>query len=150
MGLTGNHGSKGQQVVLYHLGRTGSDGEKSAYLDPRAKPAEVAGAKAVYEHVRVVRAMREAQEGKRVEVEYKGVRQDLRNQQSQAIQADPLLAADGRSSSLRHMLIPDAAQRAYEGHVSFRGPVSQSRLSESASKVFIEQSTFFHGEATRF
>lgn len=134
--------------LLYYLGRAVFDGVESDYLPKEAEGGvrkEMNGGapgKGVYAYGRNVKAIREA--GDRVEIDFEHVG-DGAEEKSGTLTADFLIAADGPSSTLRHMLIPSASERVYVGYVAFRGTVPENSLSSSAADVFVERFTFYHG-----
>jgi 2-polyprenyl-6-methoxyphenol hydroxylase-like FAD-dependent oxidoreductase len=63
--------------------------------------------------------------------------------EGQTATADLILAADGASSTIRRLLLPEV-ERKYVGYVAWRGTVPESELSNTSKDAFIEKFTFFH------
>lgn len=57
--------------------------------------------------------------------------------------ADLVLAADGASSTIRKLLVPEV-ERKYVGYVAWRGTVPETELSPRAREVLIDKFTFYH------
>ena len=145
--------------LLYYLGRANFDGVKSEYLHGKDVPERNQGeGTSSYEYGRRVTGIQEV--GEKVEVAFEDTRSTVedagpdktsntRDQKGGVIEADIVIAADGPSSSLRRLLIPDSAQRTYAGYVAFRGTVAESVLSSAAAQVFVEKFTFFHAHGTQ-
>tara|TARA_R110002003_G_scaffold107_10_gene9035 strand:- start:157 stop:1422 length:1266 start_codon:yes stop_codon:yes gene_type:complete len=60
-------------------------------------------------------------------------------------EADLVIAADGPSSSIRAMYLPEI-ERKYAGYVAWRGTVPETEVSQAAKDVFVEKFPFFHTE----
>jgi len=59
------------------------------------------------------------------------------------LQADILIAADGPSSTIRSLFLPDL-QRIYTGYCALRGTVPESSVSSTTLSLFANSFTFFH------
>lgn len=57
--------------------------------------------------------------------------------------ADIVIGADGPSSTIRNILIPNV-ERNYAGYVAWRGTVPETEVSPSTLSCFAEKFTFFH------
>ena len=125
--------------LLYYLLRANFDGVKSDYCNV-PKPFEGEG-KGWYEYGHLVKNVRDA--GQQVEVEYEG-----REGSSEKTTADVVIGADGPSSSLRKLFLPEV-QRKYAGYVAWRGTVPESEATDAAQKTFVETFTFFHAPGTQ-
>ena len=62
----------------------------------------------------------------------------------ESVIGDLLIGADGPSSTIRKLLIPDIS-RAYCGYVVIRGTVPEDEATPEAKEVFVERFAFFHG-----
>ena len=62
--------------------------------------------------------------------------------------ADLVIGADGPSSTLRRILIPDV-KRNYAGYVAWRGTVPEQGASVGAKETFVDESTFYHSRGTQ-
>ena len=99
---------------------------------PEVVPSVVAG---VYRHGHAVSDVRSG-EGDRIEVEYHDFEGNKRPEA-----ADLVVGADGPSSTLRKVLMPDV-KREYAGYVAWRGTVLESEVSEAAKRAFVEKFAF--------
>lgn len=140
--------------LLYFLLRANCDGVESRYLDAEQKVGE-----------RIKKGTEEEGWGrvqyvygrKVVEVSEKGEKVEIRTENTaegegegrETLSADMVLAADGQSSTIRRLLMPDAPQRTYAGYVAFRGTVPENEVSDAATKTFVEKFCFFHGPHTQ-
>jgi 2-polyprenyl-6-methoxyphenol hydroxylase-like FAD-dependent oxidoreductase len=61
------------------------------------------------------------------------------------LKADMVIGADGPSSTVRKILMPDI-ERTYAGYVAWRGTVLESDVEEGTRDCFAEKFTFFHSE----
>jgi 2-polyprenyl-6-methoxyphenol hydroxylase-like FAD-dependent oxidoreductase len=61
------------------------------------------------------------------------------------LRADIVIGADGPSSTVRKILMPDV-ERTYAGYVAWRGTVVESEVEEKTRRCFAEKFTFFHSE----
>lgn len=62
-----------------------------------------------------------------------------------SLKADMVIGADGPSSTVRKILMPDIG-RTYAGYVAWRGTVLESDVEEGTRECFAEKFTFFHSE----
>lgn len=126
--------------LLYYLLRANFDGVESKYCDVPEK-AEGEG-KAEYRYGCTVTGLKDIG-SKGVEVEYHDT-----DGKTSAIIADLVIGADGPSSTVRKILLPDV-QRQYAGYVAWRGTVPECSASASAQAAFVEKFTFFHARGTQ-
>ena len=121
--------------LLYYLLRAIFDGVKSPYCDvPSALPGD---GTASYEYGHTVKNIRDCEDGK-VEVDF--VDKDGNNSTEVV---DQVIAADGASSTLRKILLPEV-QRHYVGYVAWRGTVPENELSKETYDTLVEKGTYFH------
>ena len=125
--------------LLYYLLRANFDGVKSGYCKV-PEPVEGEG-QGIYEYGHLVKDVRDA--GDKVEVEYEGREGNL-----EKTVADLVIGADGPSSTLRKILLPDV-KRKYAGYVAWRGTVPEQEASLAAQKAFVETFTFYHAPGTQ-
>ena len=71
------------------------------------------------------------------------------NNQEKSIQGDILLAADGASSQIRRLLVPEV-ERKYVGYVVWRGTVLESEVSQSLITTLSDCLTFYHSTGLQF
>ncbi len=123
--------------LLYHLLRWRVEGLESEYvagLEQDERP------KAVYENGCTVTDIEDAgAEGVKLTWTHKD------HGEGQTATADLVIAADGASSSIRRLLAPEVERR-YAGYVAWRGTVSETELSTTATDALSEKFTFFHQE----
>lgn len=65
-----------------------------------------------------------------------------------AIDADFVIAADGPSSTIRGILVPDV-KRTYAGYVAWRGTVLETKVSSKTLDCFKEKFVFFHSQGAQ-
>lgn len=65
-----------------------------------------------------------------------------------SLEADLVFAADGPSSTVRGLLMPEV-KRTYAGYVAWRGTVLESEVSEETLECFKEKFVFFHAKGTQ-
>jgi 2-polyprenyl-6-methoxyphenol hydroxylase-like FAD-dependent oxidoreductase len=119
--------------LLYHLLRWRVEGLQSEYVDGLADDDRP---KASYENGCTVTALEEA--GEKMKLFW--TQKDLGEQ---SCEADLVIAADGGSSTIRRLLMPDV-ERKYAGYVAWRGTVPETQLSDEARDVFVEKFPFYH------
>ena len=125
--------------LLYYLLRANFDGVESEYCKvPEPIKGEGQG---MYEYGHLVKHIRDT--GQKVEVEY-----ECREGKVEKTTADMVIGADGPSSTLRSILLPDV-QRKYAGYVAWRGTVPENEASIAAQKAFVETFTFYHAPGTQ-
>ncbi|KAK3703339.1 hypothetical protein LTR37_014551 [Vermiconidia calcicola] len=126
--------------LLYHLLRWRVEGMQSEYVEGLEDDDLP---KAEYENGCSVTKVEDAGTG--------GVRvtwTQTETGESQTAVADLLIAADGGSSTIRRLLLPEV-ERKYAGYVAWRGTVPEMELSGAAKEVFIEKFTFFHSSGNQ-
>ncbi|KAF2828110.1 FAD/NAD(P)-binding domain-containing protein [Ophiobolus disseminans] len=145
---------KAQQMtswdLLYHLLRANYDGVKSEY-GKMPNTAEDSQGSVSYEYGCTVA-------GVRAPGTLPSSALDMSNPLKLAIKhhtghtttadADLVIAADGPSSSIRKLYLPDI-ERTYAGYVAWRGTVPEDQVSEAAQDVFVEKFPFYHSEHTQ-
>lgn len=121
--------------LLYFTLRACFDGVKSSYC---TVPTPVEGeGQGTYEYSRKVTAVKDL--GNEVEVSFEKEGKEGRER------ADLVVAADGPSSTVRRLLLPEV-ERKYVGYVAWRGTVPESEASELLKQTFTDCFTFFHAE----
>lgn len=121
--------------LLYHLLRWRVEGLQSSYVEGLGAND---GPKAMYENGCTVKDIENLPNGVKVIWTHKD-----KGEQSEIV--DMVIGADGASSTVRRMLIPQV-ERKYAGYVAWRGTVPETELSAEAREVFTEKFTFFHAE----
>ncbi|KUJ06553.1 FAD/NAD(P)-binding domain-containing protein [Mollisia scopiformis] len=134
-----NQDHRGQRMVswdlLYFCLRACFDGVKSGYCEvPERQDGE---GKAEYVYGRKVINVKDL--GQQVEVEY-----EEKDGGSGKESSEMVIAADGPSSAVRRLLLPEV-ERQYVGYVAWRGTVVESEASELLKETFVDKFTFFHG-----
>ena len=119
--------------LLYHILRANFDGLESAYVEVPAKSPEEGDATYDYGY-HVTRVAYE--EGKLMLgfVDKDG--------NEGVTGADFVIAADGPSSTVRELLLPEVHRR-YAGYVAWRGTVPENDVSMDAKGMFVEKFTFY-------
>lgn len=121
--------------LLYNILRANFDAVQTGYCNvPELKDGEGSG---VYDYGHTVKALGNL-EGGRLELHY----QDADGNESKQ-NADLIIGADGSSSTLRGILLPEV-RRTYAGYVAWRGTVPESDASEEARAAFVEKFAFYH------
>ncbi|KAL5348507.1 hypothetical protein ACLOAV_005923 [Pseudogymnoascus australis] len=124
--------------VCYHIMRANFDGIKSGYCDQVPEPLPTDG-KAVHLHDHKVTSFNEEGNGVRVYFE-KG------DGSKGSLFADLLVGADGASSTIREILVPEV-KRTYVGYIALRGTVLETEATDAAREAFQEKSALFHAPA---
>ncbi|KAK5163479.1 uncharacterized protein LTR77_010661 [Saxophila tyrrhenica] len=126
--------------LLYHLLRWRVEGLESEYVEGLERDERP---KADYENGCIVTNVEDAgSEGVKLTWTHKD------RGEGQTATADLVVAADGASSSIRRMLMPEV-ERKYAGYVAWRGTVPETELSDAAKDAFVEKFTFFHQTGTQ-
>lgn len=122
--------------LLYFVMRACFDGLESDYCEvPRSNAGD---GNASYEYSRKVTNVSN-KEAEKLEVEF----EDEDGKKGAEI-ADMVLAADGPSSSIRRLLLPEV-ERKYVGYVAWRGTLLESEANQELKDTFMDHFTFFHG-----
>lgn len=124
--------------LLYHLLRWRVEGLETEYISDQA--SSNSGPKASYENGCTLSGIKDLGGEGGVQVTWQHTESG-----EQKATADLVIAADGGSSKVRELLLPEI-KRTYAGYVAWRGTVPETQLSPSAREAFIEKFTFFHGE----
>lgn len=118
--------------LLYYLLRANFDGVESGYCKV-PEPLETDG-QGTYEYGRMVNSAKDL--GEQVEIQY----EDKRGKVGMTT-ADVVIGADGPSSTLRNILLPNV-ERIYAGYVAWRGTVPEHEAPPVAKETFVEKFTF--------
>ena len=113
--------------LLYYRLRANFDGYKSD-LCPNPPALSKEDGEATLDFGKKVTNVTYADET--VTIHYK----DLINSANRTIEADLVIVADGASSSIRPLLLPDV-HRSYSGYIAWRGYVDESKLSKETMEV---------------
>jgi 2-polyprenyl-6-methoxyphenol hydroxylase-like FAD-dependent oxidoreductase len=132
--------------LLYHLLRTNYDATKTEYAEvPEQEEGEGMTA---YEYGCTVTDIKAPYATSTANLDLsESVKLTIKHQSGEisTTEADLVIAADGPSSTIRGMYLPDV-KRTYAGYVAWRGTVPEDQVSEAAAKVFVEKFPFFHTE----
>ena len=125
--------------LLYYLLRANFDGVENDYCKV---PAPVKGeGKGSYDYGHTVKNIRDV--GNKIEIEY-----EEKEGTKGSINADLLIGADGPSSTLRSILMPEV-KREYAGYVAWRGTVPEAGASDAVKAAFVEKFAFYHSEGVQ-
>lgn len=124
--------------LLYHICRANFDGVQSDYRQPPEEAASVG--RAIYNYGHVVENVRYAND--KVSVTYSD-----KDGSGKDIVADMVIVADGASSTIRSILVPDV-ERTYVGYVAWRGIVLEEEAPAHSREVFKENLTYFQGDGS--
>jgi len=119
--------------LLYHLLRWRAEGLESDYVDGLEADDRP---KASYQNGCTVTALKQSGEKMKLSWTHKELGE-------QTCEADLIIAADGGSSTIRRLLMPEV-ERKYVGYVAWRGTVPETQLSDEAREVFVEKFPFYH------
>lgn len=122
--------------LSYYLLRANFDGVKSKYCEvPESRETD---GKTEYRYGYRVSDLQE--EGSQARVHFR-----LHDGGESSMLADLVIGADGPSSSIRKIFLPDV-QRKLTGYCALRGTVPEPEASAEAKEAFSERFTFFHSE----
>lgn len=125
--------------MLYYVLRANFDGLKSDYCEvPGPIDGEGSG---VYEYGHLVKSAKDL--GDEVEIEYED-----KDGKTGKTTANLVIGADGPSSSLRKLMLPDV-RREYVGYVAWRGTVPENEASHVVKETFVETFTFYRSTGTQ-
>ena len=121
--------------LLYNRLRANFDGVRTRYCQvPESEEGE---GHASYEYGYTVKNIRSLEDGQ-IELRYQA-----RDGAEEVRAVDLIIGADGSSSTLRGLLLPEV-KRTYAGYVAWRGTIPEIEASEAAKTVFLEKFTFYH------
>jgi 2-polyprenyl-6-methoxyphenol hydroxylase-like FAD-dependent oxidoreductase len=130
--------------LLYNLLRTNYDGVTSGYA--KVPDAEDGEGTVAYDYGCTVTGIKAPQSTSNSGLDYsEPVKVTIQHHdgKTSTTDADLVIAADGPSSTIRPLYVPDI-KRTYAGYVAWRGTVPEDQVSESVAKVITEKFTFFH------
>jgi 2-polyprenyl-6-methoxyphenol hydroxylase-like FAD-dependent oxidoreductase len=122
--------------LVYFVLRWEFDGYANEYVDTDEIVSVEYEGKAMYEYG--CRAVDVRDKGEKVELEFED-----RNGNIEKVEADMVIGADGPSSTIRRILMPEV-ERKYAGYVAWRGTVLESDASKELRDTFVDHFTFFH------
>ncbi len=126
--------------LTYYLLRANFDRVKSDYCElPEERASD---GKSDYQYGKMVYGIEKAGDGEQgsVKVLFKN-----HDGGEGSITADLVIGADGPSSTVRKIFLPDV-QRTYVGYCALRGTIPENEASPSATEAFSERFTFFHAD----
>ena len=126
--------------LLYHVLRANFDGVKSEYC-PVPEPVKGEGP-AIYDYGHRVKSLEPRSDGAICLI---SVNRDG-NEENHS--ADIAIGADGGSSTIRALLVPEV-QRKYAGYLAYRGTVRESEVSQAATEAFVEKFAFYHSQGVQ-
>jgi 2-polyprenyl-6-methoxyphenol hydroxylase-like FAD-dependent oxidoreductase len=130
--------------LLYNLLRTNYDGVTSGYA--KVPDAEDGEGTVAYDYGCTVTEIKAPESTSNSGLDYsEPVKITIQHHdgETSTTDADLVIAADGPSSTIRALFLPDI-KRTYAGYVAWRGTVPENQVSESVAKVITEKFTFFH------
>lgn len=125
--------------LLYYLLRANFDGVESGYCKV-PEPLQTDG-QGAYEYGHIVTNVKDL--GEKVEIEY-----EERSGKVNTTTADFVIGADGPSSTLRKILLPEV-KREYAGYIAWRGTIPEQKASPTAKQTLVDKFTFYHARGTQ-
>jgi 2-polyprenyl-6-methoxyphenol hydroxylase-like FAD-dependent oxidoreductase len=132
--------------LLYHLLRANYDGVESEYA--KAPDAEDGEGTVAYEYGCTVTDIKAPKPASNSALDFsEPIKLTIKHRsgETSTTDADIVIAADGPSSTIRAMYLPEV-KRTYAGYVAWRGTVPENQVSKAATDVFVEKFPFFHTE----
>lgn len=120
--------------LLYYILMANFDRVESEYCK-LPEPIEGEG-EAKYEYGHLVTGLDDRKD--QVEIHFKN-----RDGKQGRTSADLVIGADGPSSTMRKILLPDV-KRQYAGYVAWRGTIPETEASATAKEAFVEKFAFYH------
>jgi 2-polyprenyl-6-methoxyphenol hydroxylase-like FAD-dependent oxidoreductase len=130
--------------LLYHLLRANYDGVKSEYA--KVPDAEDGEGSVAYEYGCTVTEIKTPKSASESDLDFsEPIKLTIKHHsgETSTTEADIVIAADGPSSTIRAMYLPEV-KRTYAGYVAWRGTVPENQVSQAATEVFVNKFPFFH------
>jgi flavin-dependent dehydrogenase len=132
-----------QQMVswdlVYFVLRGEFDGLASGYLQRVEKWGDEGQGKGTYEYGCVAVGIRD--KGEKVELEFVD-----REGQTQVLEADMVIGADGPSSTIRRILLPEV-ERKHAGYVAWRGTMLEKEATKELKEMVTDRLPYYFNNA---